>query len=128
MIQLVQLLKLGPSNSVPKCCCFMSKRCVILGSRCGLMAVLFGALGTHELRHYFWNEKFTVFQTGVKCQFIRALGLLLIGLVVRWLPRDRLLVAGARCFSLEFCYSQAVCTLPGLKGLDGFRWLPCLKG
>ena len=69
------------------------------------MAVLFGALGTHELRHYFWNEKFTVFQTGVKCQFIRALGLLLVGLVVRWLPRDRLLVAGARCFSLEFCYS-----------------------
>ncbi len=64
------------------------------------MAVLFGALGPHELRHYFWNEKFTVFQAGVKCQFIRALGLLLVGLVVRWLPRDRL----------------------WLQGLDVFRW------
>lgn len=75
------------------------------GALSALIAVLLGAFGAHGLRARLDQDMLAVYQTGVQYQFYHALGLLLVGVLLRqgvggWLPlAGWLLLAGSVLFS-----------------------------
>jgi len=56
-----------------------------------MLAVMTGAFGAHALKHSLSTELLAVYKTAVDYQFIHALGLLVIGLLIQQFPRSRLL-------------------------------------
>ena len=79
-----------------------------------MLAVIFGAFGSHGLKEMINPDLMAIYETGVKYHFYHALGLILIGLLVKQYPGSNLLkwsglddVYGHYYFFREF-----VCTCP----------------
>jgi uncharacterized membrane protein YgdD (TMEM256/DUF423 family) len=84
----------------------LARRCILLGASLMLVAVIFGAYGTHLLRARLEPRQFASFETGVLYHLLHALGLILIGAIAqvggqsRWLRGSAvLMVVGIACFS-----------------------------
>ncbi len=84
------------------------------------LAVILGAFGAHGLKKVLSEEMLTIFETGVTYHFYHAIGLLVIGVVARYMPDSALLswsgwlmLAGIIVFSGSLYLLSA----------SGVRWL-----
>ena len=71
----------------------MSRLFIATGSIAAMLGVAFGALGAHGLRAGMTAQLLAVYETGVQYNLIHALGLILVGVIARALPRSKLVVA-----------------------------------
>jgi len=83
-----------------------SRRLVVTGGICALLAVVFGAFGAHAVRGMITPDLFAAYQTGAQYQFYHALGIIAIGIVSAFPPTRRciqiagwLMLAGIVLFS-----------------------------
>lgn len=98
----------------------MQKLFLTLGAVAMALAVSLGAFGAHGLKSRLTAEMLDIFETGVQYQVYHAIGLLIVGIVVHYLPGSALLkwsgwlmVAGILIFSGSL-YALAT---------TGIRWL-----
>ncbi|SHE76766.1 Uncharacterized membrane protein YgdD, TMEM256/DUF423 family [Fodinibius roseus] len=98
----------------------MQKLFLTIGSVAMALAVILGAFGAHSLKKILSEEMLTIFETGVTYHFYHAIGLLVIGIVARYLPDSALLswsgwlmLAGIIVFSGSLY----------LLSVSGIRWL-----
>lgn len=98
----------------------MQKLFLTIGSVAMALAVILGAFGAHSLKKILSEEMLTIFKTGVAYHFYHAIGLLVIGIVARYLPDSALLswsgwlmLAGIIVFSGSLY----------LLSVSGIRWL-----
>lgn len=98
----------------------MQKLFLTIGSIAMALAVALGAFGAHGLKSTISEEMMNIFETGVKYHFYHALGILLIGVMARWLPNSSLLpwsgwlmIGGILIFSGSLY----------LLSVSGIRWL-----
>lgn len=68
-----------------------SKLFILLGSLNAFCGVVLGAFGAHGLRDRLTPDMLAAWETGVEYHLFHALGLLAIGIMLRLLPRSRLL-------------------------------------
>lgn len=96
-------------------------RCfVLLGSACGFTGVAMGAFGAHALRPGFSARMMEIYQTAVDYQMWHALGLVLIGILLRFYRESKLLRwAGWLMFFGIVVFSGSLYTL----SISGMRWL-----
>lgn len=76
-----------------------SRAALCAGAALGLSGVVLGAWGAHGLAGFVGHTNLSAWETGVLYQFIHALGLLLIGILLRLAPSP-LLSAAAVSFAL----------------------------
>ncbi|WP_372638068.1 DUF423 domain-containing protein [Fodinibius sp.] len=98
----------------------MQKLFLTIGSIAMALAVILGAFGAHGLKKVLSEEMLTIFETGVTYHFYHAIGLLVIGVVARYMPDSALLswsgwlmLAGIIVFSGSLYLLSA----------SGVRWL-----
>lgn len=98
----------------------MQKLFLTIGSVAMALAVILGAFGAHGLKKVLSEEMLAIFETGVTYHFYHAIGLLVIGIVARYLPDSALLswsgwlmLAGIIVFSGSLY----------LLSISGTRWL-----
>jgi len=98
----------------------MAKLWLISGSINAFLAVALGAFGAHGLKQHLSADLLQTWETAVHYHQIHALGLILIGLLIRWMPgysllnwSGALLLAGIILFS----GSLYVLCLTGVKSL-----------
>lgn len=98
----------------------MHKLFLILGAIAMALAVMLGAFGAHGLKSRLSQEMLDIFETGVSYHFYHAIGLLILGIIARYLPDSSLLhwsgwlmVAGILVFSGSLY----------LLSSSGIRWL-----
>jgi len=83
-----------------------------------MLAVMLGAFGAHALKQHLSEEMLTVYKTAVDYQFIHALGLLAIGILLLKFPESRLLVYAASSLALGivlFCGSLYALSLTDIR-------------
>lgn len=69
----------------------MSKLFLTIGGVSMALAVALGAFGAHGLKKILSEEMLSIFETGVKYHFYHAIGLLVVGIIARYLPQSTLL-------------------------------------
>jgi len=85
-----------------------------------MLAVGFGAFGTHSLRGQLDEYQLGVYQTAVQYHFYHALGLTLVALALQQQPLNRLLQwSGSLMFIGTLLFSGSLYLL----ALTGSRWL-----
>ncbi len=72
----------------------MRKTFLRLGSILALLAVAFGAFGSHGLRALVEPERISTFEIGVRYQFYHALGILLVAAIIHFGKKSFLVYAG----------------------------------
>ncbi len=98
----------------------MSRIIGLLGPLSALLAVGFGAFGTHGLRGQLDDYHLGVYHTAVQYHFYHALGLTLIGLALQRYPLSRLLQwSGSLMLAGTLLFSGSLYLL----ALLGSRWL-----
>ena len=60
----------------------MSRKILIWGLVLAMLSVVFGAFGAHALKNLVPSDKLTIFETGVRYQFMHAFALLALSLYV----------------------------------------------
>lgn len=97
----------------------MDRIFLMLGSACGLIAVMAGAFGAHALRQRLGPDLLAVFETGARYQMYHALALLLVALLIPRLPGTLPVAAGWLFFAGIVVFSGSLYVL----ALSGVRWL-----
>jgi len=98
----------------------MSRIIGLLGPLSAMLAVGFGAFGTHGLRGQLDEHMLGVYQTAVQYHFYHALGLTLIALALQQQPLNRLLQwSGSLMLTGTLLFSGSLYLL----ALTGSRWL-----
>jgi uncharacterized membrane protein YgdD (TMEM256/DUF423 family) len=98
----------------------MSRFFGLIGPLSAMLAVGFGAFGTHGLRGQLDTHLLAVFQTAVQYHFYHALGLTLIALALQQQPLNRLLQwSGSLMLVGTLLFSGSLYLL----ALSGWRWL-----
>lgn len=98
----------------------MHKLFLFLGTVAMALAVLLGAFGAHGLKEHLSPEMLNIFETGVSYHFYHAIGLLIIGLMARYLPDSSLLNwSGWLMVAGIFIFSGSLYLL----STAGIRWL-----
>ncbi len=96
------------------------KHFVFLGSICAFTGVAMGAFGAHALGSTLSARMMEIYQTAVDYQMWHALGLALIGVLLRFQPESKLLGwAGGLMFFGIVVFSGSLYTL----SITGIRWL-----
>ena len=97
----------------------MSRIFGLLGPLSAMIAVVFGAFGSHALRGQLDEHLLGVYQTAVQYHFYHALGLTLIALALQQQPLNRLLQwSGSLMFIGMLLFSGSLYLL----ALTGSRW------
>ncbi|TNF92185.1 MAG: DUF423 domain-containing protein [Gammaproteobacteria bacterium] len=68
---------------------------LITGALLAMLAVILGAFGAHALKKTLTDDMLTVYKTAVDYHFIHALGIILIGILIKQNPESTLLFASA---------------------------------
>ena len=97
----------------------IAKLFLLVGSLAAMSGVLLGAFGAHALRDRLEPSLLTAYQTGVQYQFYHALGLLLVGLLLRHTAGVWLTTAGWLMIAGMLLFSGSLYLL----ALSGLRWL-----
>ena len=97
----------------------IAKLFLLVGSLAAMSGVLLGAFGAHALRERLEPSLLAAYQTGVQYQFYHALGLLLIGLLLRQTAGAWLTTAGWLMIAGMLLFSGSLYLL----ALSGLRWL-----
>lgn len=98
----------------------MQKLFLTIGSVAMALAVILGAFGAHGLKKVLSEEMLTIFKTGVTYHFYHAIGLLVIGIVARYLPDSALLSwSGWLMLTGIIIFSGSLYML----SISGTRWL-----
>lgn len=98
----------------------MSRIFALLGPLSAMIAVVFGAFGSHALRGQLDERMLAIYQTAVQYHFYHAVGLTLIALALQQQPLNRLLHWGG---SLMFLGTLLFSGSLYLLALSGSRWL-----
>lgn len=98
----------------------MHRLFLLLSAVCGFLGVAMGAFGAHGLRAALDEYHLAIYRTGVEYQMWHALGLALVGVMVRQFPDMRLLSkAGWFMFAGILLFSGSLYIL----SISGIRWL-----
>jgi uncharacterized membrane protein YgdD (TMEM256/DUF423 family) len=98
----------------------MSKLLISIGAFSAALSVVLGAFAAHALKTRMPPETLAVFQTGVQYQFYHSLGLILVGIMVRWAGASTMLTASGFLMLagiLLFSGSLYALTATGLRSL-----------
>lgn len=98
----------------------MAQLTLIIAAIGGLLAVAFGAFGTHALRGRFDDNALRVFETAVQYQFYHSLALLAVALLLLRYPTSSLLHSSAWLFIIGMVIFSGSLYLLSFTGL---RWL-----
>ena len=96
----------------------MAQLALSLGALCGLLAVAFGAFGSHALRNRLDDYALRIFETAVQYQFFHSLALLAVGILLLRAPDLALLRASSWLFVigiLLFSGSLYALSLTGIR-------------
>ncbi|MBD7966932.1 DUF423 domain-containing protein [Paenibacillus gallinarum] len=74
----------------------MAKKWIGIGSILVMLSVMIGAFGAHMLEPIIGEDKISVYETGVQYHMIHALGIILIGIIMKVFGEAKLLVWSAR--------------------------------
>ncbi|WP_307394974.1 DUF423 domain-containing protein [Bacillus horti] len=90
---------------------------VILGSINALLAVAFGAFGSHGLKGKLSADMLSIYETGVQYHMYHAIGLVLIGILAQWAVPSTLHWAGWLMFFgiIFFSGSLYILSITGVK-------------
>ncbi|MFT5161929.1 MAG: uncharacterized membrane protein YgdD (TMEM256/DUF423 family) [Alteromonadaceae bacterium] len=78
------------------------------GALFALLSVVLGAFGAHGLKSKISADMLAVFQTGVQYQFYHALGLILLGLLMKQMPSALLAWSGGLMIAGIFMFSGSL--------------------
>ncbi len=98
----------------------MAKLFIILGSCCGMLAVIFGAFGAHALKGRLDDYAMGVFETAVQYHFYHSFALLAVGIIALSQPHSAMLRSSGWLFFLGLVIFSGSLYLLSLSGL---RWL-----
>jgi uncharacterized membrane protein YgdD (TMEM256/DUF423 family) len=98
----------------------MAKLFIILGSCCGMLAVIFGAFGAHALKGRLDDYAMGVFETAVQYHFYHSFALLAVGIIALSQPQSAMLKSSGWLFFLGLVIFSGSLYLLSLSGL---RWL-----
>lgn len=110
----------------------MSKLFLTLGALNAMLCVMLGAFGAHALKARLGPELLSTWQTAVQYHFFHALGLLVVGMLLRQMPDARglvwagwLMLAGVLLFSgsLYTLCMTGVRTLGAITPLGGVAFI-----
>ena len=90
-----------------------------------LTAVMLGAFATHGLKPQLTASQITTFETGARFQFMHAIGLFIVGLLMQH-NGSRLLGKAAMfmCIGIIlFCGSLYLLSCKEILGITGWKWL-----
>lgn len=96
----------------------MSRIFILLGCIFAGLSVALGAFGAHVLRFRLEEYYVDIFQTGVEYQMSHALGLILIGIILKYISDSKLVVAGGWLLLLGiflFSFSLYAITFTGIR-------------
>lgn len=71
----------------------MNRFFIMLGSIFAALSVALGAFGAHGLRGKLSEYHFDIYHTGVEYQMSHALGLILIGIILTYVSKSKLVIA-----------------------------------
>ena len=74
----------------------VAKKWIGIGSILVMLSVMIGAFGAHMLEPIIGEDKISVYETGVQYHMIHALGIILIGIIMKVFGEAKLLVWSAR--------------------------------
>ena len=97
----------------------MAKLFIILGSCCGMLAVIFGAFGAHALKGRLDDYAMGVFETAVQYHFYHSFALLAVGIIALSQPHSAMLRSSGWLFFLGLVIFSGSLYLLSLSGL---RW------
>lgn len=98
----------------------MAQLSLIAASLGGLLAVAFGAFGSHALRDRLDDYALRIFETAVQYQFYHSLALLAVGILLLRFPDSSLLQSSSWLFLIGMLiFSGSLYVL----SLSGVRWL-----
>jgi uncharacterized membrane protein YgdD (TMEM256/DUF423 family) len=98
----------------------MAKLFIILGAFSGMLAVIFGAFGTHALKGRLDEYAMGVFETAVQYHFYHTFALLAVGIIALTQPHSVMLKSSGWLFALGILvFSGSLYVL----SLTGLRWL-----
>lgn len=91
----------------------------------GILAVLLGAFGAHQLKSMFSDHAVQIFETGVRYQFYHAFALLLTAILYKEFPNRYIRWAGYLFIAGIFLFSFSLYLLTYVTGavLPGFKWV-----
>lgn len=91
----------------------------------GILAVLLGAFGVHQLKSMFSDHAVQIFETGVRYQFYHAFALLLAAILYKEFPNRYMRWAGYFFIAGIFLFSFSLYLLTYVTGavLPGFKWV-----
>ena len=96
----------------------MIKLFLAAGSLFAMLSVILGAFAAHGLKSKLGPDMLGVFQTGVQYQFYHALGLLAVGLLLKFIPGSLLGWSGGLMIAGIVCFSGSLYML----ALTGIKW------
>lgn len=96
----------------------MNKVFLLSGAMFALLSVVLGAFAGHGLKSKVSAQMLGVFQTGVQYQFYHALGLLLLGLLMKQISSNLLIWSGGLMIGGIVCFSGSLYLLV----LTGNKW------
>jgi uncharacterized membrane protein YgdD (TMEM256/DUF423 family) len=106
----------------------MHRKIILWGLVLALLSVLFGAFGAHALKSLVEPDKVTIFETGVRYQFMHGLALIILSIFSQQnsssQPFDKGIIGVAQFFlfgCLFFCGSLYLLTLQPLVGFNFSR-------
>ncbi len=98
----------------------MNRIFILLGSIFGALSVALGAFGAHSLRGKLSEYHLDIYHTGVEYQMSHALGLILIGIILTYLSKSKLVVASGWLLAigiLLFSFSLYAIAFTGISKL-----------
>ncbi|MGH2642624.1 MAG: DUF423 domain-containing protein [Chitinophagaceae bacterium] len=72
----------------------MQRTYLIIAALLGVLAVVLGAFGAHEVRAAVSPDVFQVYETGIKYQFYHVFALLAVGILLKWYPGNLMSLSG----------------------------------
>lgn len=104
----------------------MHRKILIWGLVFSLVAILFGAFGAHSLKTYVLTDRVTIFETGVRYQFIHAMALIALSIYGSQnqaaMGEEKWLGGAAHFFIIGiFCFSGSLYLLV-LSTIFNFSW------
>ena len=105
----------------------MSHLFIRIGAVFCALGVGFGAFGSHGLKAHVTPAMLSAYKTGVFYHLIHALGVLIIGILIKWYPNRTLVVAGST-MSIGIILFAGSLYLLAITGIRSIGWVTPFGG
>ncbi|MCH9639385.1 MAG: DUF423 domain-containing protein [Betaproteobacteria bacterium] len=97
----------------------MPKTFLLLGTINTFICIALGAFGAHGLKQILTTDKLAVFEIGVQYHLYHALGLLVIGLLLLYFPKSRMIAASGWLMLLGIMLFSGTLYVTSLTEISG---------